>query len=148
MVLIDHLIQQWLVAGVELRPGASSEAIVEVEQLLRVPLPADARAFYEKANGMRDFAHDQWFVSVWACERILSENYVRRGADDRGEYTDVGFADVMISSWHLWFRVRDHKVSIFVDSTAEEFASFGSFLARYLQSPGSLGLLKTGEASQ
>ena len=68
--------------------------------------------------------------SVWSCERLLSEHQVERGSDDRGAYTDVSFADVMISSWTFCFRVRDDgSVSVFVESIAQELASFSIFLA-------------------
>ena len=145
-MLVDRVIEQWLNAGVELRPGAPCDAIRAVERLLGAALPDDARAFYEKANGMRDFAYDRWFVSIWSCERLISEHEVQRGSDARGAYMDVSFADVMISSWYFWFRVReDGSVSVFVESIAQELATFSFFLSRYLEDPESVGLCEVGQ---
>jgi hypothetical protein len=139
---MEQLLERWRDEGVGLQPGASDRDIATIEGLLGASLPEDARAFYARMNGMTDFDYDGWFVSMWSAGRMLSERELTTGTDERGEYAQVAFADVMISSWFFWLRVRDGGVvTVFAELTAEEFPSFSAFVERYLQDPEALCLV-------
>ncbi len=135
------LFSRWRSEGVGLQPGASPDELASIESLLGTSLPGDVRAFYAAANGMEDFDHDQWFVSLWSTHRMCSEKEIAMGTDDRGAFLQVAFADVMISSCFFWFRMREPGgISVFAELTDEEFPSLSAFLERFAEDPESLGL--------
>jgi len=140
--MMHQLLDRWRREGVGLQGGAHEGDIAAIEGLMGASLPDDARAFYACVNGMQDFDYDGRFVSMWSAERMLSEREVATGAEDRGEFVQVAFADVMISSWFFWFRIRDQcRVTVFAELTAEEFPNFSAFVDRYVQDPDTLCLV-------
>lgn len=142
--MVDELFAQWREFGVKLRPAASEVDLAAIEAVLEASLPAEARAMYARANGMADHGFDRWFTSFWSSERFVAEHEVRNASDKRGAFRDVSFADVMISSWYFWYRVRpDGSVAVFAELAGEELPSFSAFLARYLSDPDSLCLVET-----
>lgn len=146
--MIDQLLGRWRDEGVHLQPGASENDIATIEALLGAQLPNDARALYERANGMEAYAHDGWFVSLWSADRMQSEREVMAGSDERGNFLQVAFADVMISAWFLWFRVRDGGgVTVFAEMTKEEFPTFSAFVEQYLRDPDALCLVAINRQS-
>jgi hypothetical protein len=140
--VIEQTIARWRGEGIQIRPGATAEDIIAVERLLGAQLPADARAFYEMADGMRDSDSDKCLLSVWSTKRIVSEKYEQQGRDELGAYRDVAFGDVMVNSWHFWFRVRDGgRVTVLVEAGWQEFKTLTLVLSRYLENPESLELV-------
>lgn len=141
MTGIERAIAEWRTRGYELNPSASQERLGVLAQSLGVALPEDVAVYFSTVDGMVDHATDQWLVSFWSIERILSDPYVQSGGGGADAYRDVAFADVMISSWFYFYRVRSSgRVTIFVEATGEEIASLDAFFLRYLERPGSVGL--------
>lgn len=92
---------------------------------------------------MRDSESDSTYLSVWSSERLLAERCVCHGEDERGELIDVAFADVMISSWFFYYRIRPGQgVSVFAEATFEELPTFMTFVVALLERPESLGLVR------
>ncbi len=86
---VKELIDRWRLAGVGLQADATEEEIGILETLLGARLPDDVRALYALANGMQDFDHDGWLVSLWSVQRILAERELSTGSDERGPFTQV-----------------------------------------------------------
>jgi hypothetical protein len=76
---------------------------------------------------MREGEIDDDLGHFWSIEKILSVHIEREGRDARGAYRDLAFADVMVHSWYLWFRVRDGGLlSVFIEGGAEEHPSLNA----------------------
>jgi hypothetical protein len=141
--LSKRVIAKWTEAGALCSTEASPGDLARLEQHLQIALPSEVRDLYSLANGMVDFSWDQSHVSFWSIARILCENETVARSDAHGAYVDVAFADVLISSWYFWFRIRPcraNPLSVVIESTDEEIASFGDFLERYLDDPSALCL--------
>ena len=118
---IDQILARWRKERVPLNPGATALQLESLERLLGIPLPADLRSFYSAANGMEDYKHDAWMVSMWSTDRIVRERNVQEDEDERGPFRDVAFADVIFSAWHFRFRMRhEGRVCVIAELTHEE----------------------------
>ncbi len=76
--------------------------------------------------------HDR-ALSFGSIERSEREQLMRDGSDALGPYRDVAWADFLISSWYLWFRLRDGAPPSIIAGECNlgvdvEFASFDAFL--------------------
>jgi hypothetical protein len=136
---VDEAVEQWRREGVRLGVGASAQLLAQLSAFIRAPLPEDVQAFYRAADGMPDDDTDG-LVSFWPIRRIVSDPEVRAGSDERGAYRDIAFADVMISSWFFYFRVRSSSVSVYSENTGEELPSLSELLRRYLSDSDSLAI--------
>jgi hypothetical protein len=138
MTAVEEAMGRWRGEGIELGAGASVALLAELSRFLGAALPQDVQKFYEAADGMSD--DTDGLVAFWPIHRVVSDPEVRAGVDEKGEYRDVAFADVMISSWFFYFRVRGSSVSVFSENTREELPSFSELLRRYLRDPDSLAI--------
>lgn len=130
----DALLARWRNESVSLNAGATTAELAALERALGAPLPRDVRAFYTTTNGMAQ-PWDEQMMFVWPIADITTPRETRLGTDRRGEYRDVGFGDVFVGSWHLWFRIRGGRVTIVLDNPAVEFRSLTAFFRAYLRDP-------------
>ncbi len=143
---IEQLVARWREERVPLNPGAMPLQLESLERLLGVPLTHDLRNFYSAANGMEDFRHDSWMLSMWSIERLVRERNIQEGEDEWGQFHDVAFADVIFSAWYFRFRVRkEGGMSIFAELTHEELPSLYALCDALMKRPQGLGL-SGGEA--
>ena len=131
---IDHLHE----AGILLNPGATDSDLNSLETLLGEALPSEIRDFYSVANGIPESELAPHMVGFWSIQRIHDE--FNSWADGQ-----VGFADVMISSWRFIFRSTPKGVCVFTENVSpgsplREIGSFDSFLTAYITDPESLDL--------
>ena len=139
--LVEQAVEKWKRDGASPRAPAVLGDFDALEQFLGRSLPNDIRALYLCADGMSDSSSDRHLVSFWSLSRIIHEREVTTGSDERGQYTDVAFADVLISSWYFWLRIRSNgHWSVFVEVTKEELSTFGEFLSLYVADPDRLCL--------
>ena len=140
---VDQILAQWRQQRVPLNPGATALQLESLERLLGIPLPADLRSFYSAANGMEDYQHDAWMVSMWSTDRIVRERNVREGENEWGPFHDIAFADVIVSAWHFRFRVRPgaSRVSVIAGLTNEELPSLFVLFDVLMKRPDSIGLV-------
>ena len=138
---IERMLAKWRAERVPLNPGAGALQLESLERLLDIPLPADLRSFYSAANGMQDYQHDSWMVSMWSTDRIVRERNVREGNDDSGAFRDVAFADAIFSAWHFRFRVRhEGRMCVIAELTREELPSLFAVFDAFMRRPESIGL--------
>jgi hypothetical protein len=135
---VRDLFAAWRAQGVVLEPPATGVELNRLEGALGARLPADVREFYQEANGMADLAYDQHEISFWSIAKILNESGRSEGSDPNGPYVDHAVGDFLINSWFICFRVRNGKVTVFLEGTGEEFPNLSSFAARYVNAPESL----------
>lgn len=133
MTRVEETVGRWRADGIPLGASASPSAVTQLAEFVGAPLPLDVQELYRAADGMAD--DTDGLVSFWPIVRILSEPEVREGIDQKGPYRDIAFADVMISSWFFFLRVRGRQVTVFSENTAEELPSLSELLARYLHDP-------------
>src|SRR5262245_48767766 len=134
MNAIENVIDVWRKVGVRLNPGASPEDIRRLETALGVSLPSDVLAYFSTMNGIDEEHTAEWLSSFWSIEKILTQWLEREGSDEVGPYQEVAFADVMIDSWFLWFRVRPPgQLSIFVEGSDEEKPTLCAAFERYVE---------------
>lgn len=139
---IELMLAKWRTERVSLNPGAGALQLESLERVLGIPLPADLRSFYSAANGMEDYKHDAWMVSMWSTDRIVRERNVREDEDEWGAYRDVAFADVIFSAWHFRFRIRhEGRVSVIAELTHEELPSLFVLCDVLMKRPDSIGLV-------
>lgn len=139
---IELMLEKWRAERVPLNPGAGVMQLESLERFLGIPLPADLRSFYSAANGMEDYQHDAWMVSMWSTERIVRERNVLEDEDEWGPFRDVAFADVIFSAWHFRFRIRnDDRVSVIAELTHEELPSLFVLFDVLMKRPDSIGLV-------
>jgi len=142
MGAVLDVLAKWKSEGVRLNPPALQAALAQLEVALGVSLPADVREFYSVADGMVDFEHDSRMLSLWSIARILKDGseFAKRTP---GILQELAFCDVLIDSYHYFFRVTDDRVVTIghhLDLHDEE-ASLEQFLARYLIAPETLPAL-------
>ena len=139
---IELMLAKWRAERVPLNPGAAALQLESLERLLGIPLPADLRSFYSAANGMEDYQHDAWMVSMWSTDRIVRERNVLEDEDEWGPFRDVAFADVIFSAWHFRFRIRNEgRVCVIAELTHEELPSLFVLFDVLMKRPDSIGLV-------
>ena len=136
MTEIESVIESWRIAGVPLNRPASQGELTRLAEFLSVPVPLDLTALYSAANGMEEYAVDQWHVSLWSIDRVIRERDTVTRADRRW----VAFADFLIYSWCFRLMPKDDHTAVLVESTGEEFESLGQFFDRYARDAASLAL--------
>jgi hypothetical protein len=135
--MVEKVMSRWRKAGVALNPPAQPEALRALQQCLGVPLPSDVRHFFSLADGMPDGNMEEHLVSFWPIKKVLAE------AQGRGRSSfGIPFADVLIESWRIYFQPSERGVSVAAEVPAFCFPSLDAFFERYMQEPGSLGLLE------
>src|SRR5262249_48462596 len=131
--IVTAVIETWRRDGIRLNPGATDGSLRKLSAALEAELPADVVRFFVTADGLEDTEAAEWLTNFWSIEKILSRRLERRGRDQAGEYRELAFADVMLDSWHLWFRVRSQgQLSVFVEGMAEECNSLSEALERHV----------------
>jgi hypothetical protein len=96
-------------------------------------LPHDVISYFSKADGMLETETGEWLSNFWSIKKILSERLEREGSDAVGPYRELAFADVMIHSWFLWFRIRPSgQLSFFVEGNGEEQTTLAGAFDRYV----------------
>jgi len=140
---VTELVEQWRRQGVPLNPGASAEQLLRLRALLGVDLPSDVVRYFSLADGMVDPAPDASMAHFWSIPRIVSPSLVRDGRDSVGAYRDTAFADILIDSWHFFFRARHTGgLSIVVGASDDELQSLEALCRRYVDDPASLHLMR------
>lgn len=138
---IEQLVARWREERVPLNPGATALQLESLERVLGVPLTHDLRKFYSAANGMEDFKHDSWMLSMWSIERTVRERNIQESEDEWGPFRDVAFADAIGSAWYFRFRVRpDGRISLFGELTREELPSMYALCDALMRRPQGIGL--------
>ena len=141
MSAIDRAVSHWRSSGVPLNPGAPPEQIARLLVLLQIESHTTVSHYFQLADGMADEYMDDHMLSFWSTKRILAgavDGRYRAGAG----YIDTPFADFLINSWFLCFRVwSPTRVGVFVEATGEELPSLEEFFLRYLTAPHTLGLM-------
>jgi cell wall assembly regulator SMI1 len=79
--LVEHVIDGWLKAGIQLNPGASPESLGRLQSALGVPLPPDVTAFFSAADGMAESEAAADLTNFWSVDRILAERLEREDQD-------------------------------------------------------------------
>jgi hypothetical protein len=142
--VVDEVIGRWRDASVGLRPGATTDQIAVLETLLSAPIPADVREYFSKANGMVDGEIDEYSANFWPLDKIVNRPFeiFTRGLLHRSR--NIAFADVLIDSWFICFRVtRGRPLSIWVQGAGlrgMELPTLSDFFALYLSNPRRLCL--------
>lgn len=132
---IDAVLEGWRLEGVLLNAPAAPVEIARLQQVVGAALPRDVQYYFSKANGMSEGkAADDSLTNLWPIQKILSDPWRRSGRDARGDFTDLGFADVMINSWFVCFRVRPARgMTIHVEAALLELPSLTEFFRLYLE---------------
>lgn len=95
-----------MLATCETRPGATVEAVNEVEAELGVQLPDDYKGLVEQSNGLEGFASNDEYIILWQVEDLTKRN---------SEYGTAEFVPGVIllgtngSNTGLGFRVKDRR---------------------------------------
>lgn len=137
MEVIDAVFRKWTDNGVYLNPRATQADLARLESALGTALPDDVRYYFSIADGMPDFEPaDDSLTSFWSIGRMLADPWSPAGSDERGPFRDLAFADVMISSWFICFRVRPELgLSIHVEGALLELPSLEELFRQYLADP-------------
>jgi hypothetical protein len=134
---VDRVVHRWREAGL-LNPPAAVNDLNRFAQLFAGHLPDELRVLYGTANGMVDYASDDYEVSWWSIDRILKETDV---VAIEGENW-VAIADFFVYSFAFRVGPGGMRAPVRVDGIEEWFPSLDSFFERYLDDPESLGLMK------
>jgi hypothetical protein len=135
---ILEVIRRWRDEGREVNPGATGAEFLALETFAGFQLSADARRYFELANGMPDHEMDTHGVCFWSISRILSDPDAKDPDDELGGPA-VAFADVLINSWYFRMLARGERIVIRSDvDPTYEASDLTSFFRRYLQDPASL----------
>jgi hypothetical protein len=136
------MIHKWRTQNVPLNPPATESDLNQLEQILGGTLPADVRYFFSIANGVAGAAAvDQWLTTFWPISKIVAASRELNETRAHAEYRDFAFADVMLSSWFISFRIRSNgQVSVYVQGASRELPSLEAFSEQYLGQPESLSL--------
>jgi hypothetical protein len=143
MGVIDRVVSKWRVDGIGPNPGASAAAIDRLEHEVGTRLPDDVRSFFALADGMDGGYTDDYLVSFWPIDRIVSEMVDIRCTGYPIDPRDTAIADFLINSWFVFLRrLGEGQVGVWVEGANLEFPNLESFFERYEKDPESLGLLK------
>jgi len=143
MGAIERVVLRWRTNGINANAGATPATIARLEQQVGTRLPDDVRSFYALADGLERAAMDEYFLSFWSIEQIISETADVQRTRDQIDPRDTPIADVLISSWCVFLRrLGEGRVGVWVEGMRLEFPSLTSFFERYEEDPESLGLLK------
>lgn len=139
MEAIDAVLRKWR-DEVRLNPPATEADLARLEHALGRTLPPDVRHYFSIANGMEDGeAADESLTNFWSIEKMTQDPWRPSGTDALGPYRDLAFADVLINSWFICFRVRPAAgVAVHVEGALLELPSLDAFFRQYLDDPHSL----------
>ncbi|QKJ32688.1 SMI1/KNR4 family protein [Mucilaginibacter mali] len=100
--IINYLRENHTEISIELKPGASAELIMQVEEIYKLKLPDDVRKFYEFTNGFELL--DDHIFNIISLEDII---------DNKTQYNDayINIAEYLIYSdvWSLIIDPADHN---------------------------------------
>jgi hypothetical protein len=138
---IERVVAKWRAEGIEVNPGVSDDVIARLERQVGTTLPDDVRSFFALAAGFEDASSDEYMLSFWSIEKILSEvaqfSESGYGIDPR----DTPIADVMINAWFVYLRrLGEGRVGVWLEGPDVEFPSLADFFEQYERDPNALGL--------
>jgi hypothetical protein len=143
MGAIERVVLRWRTNGIGPNAGATPATIARFEQQVGTKLPDDVRSFFALADGIEGGFTDEYFLSFWSIERIISETADLQRTGYQIDPRDTPIADFLINSWFVFLRrLGEGRVGVWVEGTRLEFPSLTSFFERYEEDPESLGLLK------
>ena len=135
---IDAVFRKWRADRVPLNPPADAADLARLEAALGTTLPADVRYYFSIADGMEDCVYDESPTSFWSIRKMLSDSWQPSGSDAHGDFRDLAFADFLIDSWFICFRVRPRSgLSIHVEGVPVELPTLETFFRWYLEDPDS-----------
>jgi hypothetical protein len=139
---IDMMIHKWRTQNVSVNPPAKESDLIHLQQILGTILPADVRYYFSVANGVADGAAvDPFLTTFWPISEIAAVSQEFDETPRHTEYRDFAFADVMLSSWFISFRVRSNgQVTVYVQGASLELPSLEAFFEQYLAQPELLSL--------
>ena len=143
MGAIERVVSRWRADGIGPNAGATPETIARLEQQVGTQLPGDVRSFFALADGIEGGFADEYLLSFWSIEKILSETARFQRTGYQNDPRDTPIADFLLNSWFVLLRrFGEGRVGIWVEGPRLKFPSLTSFFERYEEDPASLGLLK------
>jgi len=143
MGVIERVVTKWKADGIGPNPGATTQTIDRLEHQVGTRLPVDVRSFFALADGIEDGYTDDYLLSFWSIDKIISETADIHRSGYKIDQRDTPIADFLINSWFVFLRrLGEGQVGVWVEGVDLEFSSLASFLERYEEDPESLGLLK------
>jgi hypothetical protein len=143
MSVIDRVVTRWRADGIGPNPGATAATIDRLEQQIGTRLPVDVHTFFALVDGFEDGCTDDYLLSFWSIDKIISETADIHRSGYRIDQRDTPIADFLINSWFVFLRrLGDGQVGVWVEGVDREFPTLESFFERYETAPESLGLLK------
>jgi SMI1 / KNR4 family (SUKH-1) len=139
---LGEFLASWSAASAEARRGASAAEVSELEKRYDVRLPEEFRAYFERANGMREGdMDDERLIHFYGLDRLSPVAGNEAGRGEGGRY--FVFADFMIGSheYAIALSGRDYGRIAIVDDTEPPRIvadSFVDFVDKYLHSPAAL----------
>ena len=143
MGVIDRVVMKWRADGIGPNSGATAAAIDRLEQQVGTRLPNDIRSFFALADGIADGYTDDYLLSFWPIDKVISETADIRRSGYKIDPRDTPIADFLINSWFVFLRRSgEGQVGVWVEGVDIEFPSLESFFERYETDPDSLGLMR------
>lgn len=94
---IEEIVRLWRAEGIQLKASATSESIVEAEQLIGFTFPNSFKQFYALADGFDNHDWTSGMFYLWPIERIREE----WNASSQKEF--IPFCDYLINSHQIGF---------------------------------------------
>lgn len=94
---IEEILIQWENEKINRNPGAPSNSIIELENIIGFKFPEGFKELYSQVNGFADNDWRENMFSIWPLERILEEY---SSSEDKNF---IGFADFLINSHNIGF---------------------------------------------